>query len=127
MQRGGLSALDAALLVVVPPLGHPACVPDYSAAWHRCQLRLTQSPPALPLPLLMQIRESIKSLFPDRDCFTLVRPHCPTVCRSGLTASGPQLHYGLLQCGSHGCFRCLVSSTGLRCAPLFIAGAPRER
>ena len=76
MQRGGLSALDAALLVVVPPLGHPACVPDYSAAWHRCQLRLTQSPPALPLPLLMQIRESIKSLFPDRDCFTLVRPHC---------------------------------------------------
>lgn len=27
--------------------------------------------PCLPL---LQIRESIKSLFPDRDCFTLVRP-----------------------------------------------------
>jgi hypothetical protein len=23
---------------------------------------------------LLQIRESIKALFPDRDCFTLVRP-----------------------------------------------------
>lgn len=28
--------------------------------------------PPNPSPSLLQIRESIKSLFPDRDCFTLV-------------------------------------------------------
>lgn len=26
------------------------------------------------VPLLLQIRESIKSLFPNRECFALVRP-----------------------------------------------------
>jgi hypothetical protein len=36
------------------------------------------SPPhplwAAALPVSVQIRDSIKSLFPDRDCYTLVRP-----------------------------------------------------
>ncbi len=31
-------------------------------------------PPACCPGVRLQIRESIKSLFPDRDCFTLVRP-----------------------------------------------------
>lgn len=29
---------------------------------------------AAALPVSVQIRDSIKSLFPDRDCYTLVRP-----------------------------------------------------
>lgn len=42
--EGRLESWNAALLIVWPLLCHPACVPDYSAAWHGCQLRLALPP-----------------------------------------------------------------------------------
>ncbi len=61
--------------------------------------------PAVPsctaaLPVLPQIRDSIKSLFPDRDCYTLVRPmhderalnHLDTLDNSQLRPEFSQVH-----------------------------------
>lgn len=59
-------------------LPSPAAYPPLAHLPTMCPASLAPlDHPLLPLPLCPlppQIRESIKSLFPDRDCFTLVRP-----------------------------------------------------
>lgn len=51
-----------------------ACLPPALPLPCPCYLHSEPKPPCHALTGLLQIRDSIKSLFPDRDCFTLVRP-----------------------------------------------------
>lgn len=71
----------------------------------------------------MQIRESIKSLFPDRDCFTLVSPHCSVLqwpqCTgdsAALCAPSAQQPW-VLQMPAELHWPALRSTVGRRCAP----------